>query len=449
MRLAGADRSFARSLGIGKTADRPNAFGASARARDAGGAVCPNATAKGMKPRPCSVCAPTRAHVNAPFARAFRLGSTCLIRASVMFDGVGTVSAGPFCKSFRTIIGKTCKAFARSRRYARLMGLVLTDISAIEAYRRDRAFGSRPVAALPFGKARGLDSVRPRAAELRELDQRGYASLSRPVHVLVPHRDMRIAVDDVTWHVWSGSLPKSGAGFRRGAQEVFLASPELAMLHYASHVDLTESIAVAFELCGTYRLGGPLGFERADPLTSAKRLSWFASGVQGARGVERLRRIAGRVLVGSASPMETALVMLLSMPCTLGGYGLPAPSLNVRIDVSSKNELNQSKRYYVADLYWAEAHFAIEYDSDRWHVGPERIGQDAARRNALLFQGINVVTVCSKQIMSESKMDDIARITARALGRSVRPRVKEWRKRNRELRRVVLPHRVDGLNGYS
>ena len=163
--------------------------------------------------------------------------------------------------------------------------------------------------------------------------------------------------------------------------------------------------------------------------------------------MKRLRRIADRALDGSASPMETALAMLLSLPGTLGGYGLPSPRLNARIDVSSKNGLNQSKRYYVADLYWPEARFAVEYDSDRWHVGPERIGQDAARRNALLFQGVNVVTVCSQQIMSESKMDDVARIAARALGRSVRPRAREWRKRNRELRRAVLPHRVDGSGG--
>lgn len=328
------------------------------------------------------------------------------------------------------------------------MGLVLTDISAIEAYRRGSALGPRLPATLPFGKMRGLDSVRPRAAELRELDQRGYASLSRPIHVLVPRRDMRIAVDDVRWHVWSGSLPKSGAGFRRDAQGVFLASPELALLHYASRVDLTEAIAIAFELCGTYRLGGLLGFEKADPLTSTKQLNWFASGVQGARGVKRLRHIAARTLGDSASPMETALATLLSLPCALGGYGLPSPRLNARIDVSSKNELNQSKHYYVADLYWPEARFVIEYDSDQWHVGPERIGQDAARRNALLFEGVNVVTVCSQQIMSESKMDDVARIAARALGRSVRPRAKEWRKRNRELRRVVLPRRDDGSEGY-
>lgn len=315
-------------------------------------------------------------------------------------------------------MGETRKACARSPFYACLMGLVLTDISAIEAYRRDPVLGQRPPVALPFGKIRGLNLVRPRAAELREFDQRGYASFSRPVHVLVPHRDMRMAANDVRWHVWSGSLPKSGAGFRRDAQDVFLASPELALLHYASHADLADAIALAFELCGTYRLGGLLGFEKAD-----------------------------RALDGSASPMETALAMLLSLPGTLGGYGLPSPRLNARIDVSSKNGLNQSKRYYVADLYWPEARFAVEYDSDRWHVGPERIGQDAARRNALLFQGVNVVTVCSQQIMSESKMDDVARIAARALGRSVRPRAREWRKRNRELRRAVLPHRVDGSGG--
>lgn len=358
-------------------------------------------------------------------------------------DSLRRSSRSP-CEVSRPLFGNAGKAFARLRRYARFMGLVLTDISAIEAYRRGSALGPRLPVALPFGKVRGLDLVRPRAAELRELDQRGYAGLSKPIHVLVPHRDMRIAFDDVRWHVWSGSLPKSGAGFRRDAQGVFLASPELALLHYASRADLAEAIAVAFELCGTYRLGGLLGFEKADPLTSTKQLNWFASGAQGARGVNRLRRVAARALGGSASPMETALAMLLSLPCTLGGYGLPSPCLNARIDVASKNELNQSKRYYVADLYWPEARFVIEYDSDQWHVGPGRIGQDAARRNALLFQGIDVVTVCSQQIMSESRMDDVARIAARALGRSVRPRAREWRKRNRELRRAVLPHRVDG-----
>ena len=155
-------------------------------------------------------------------------------------------------------MGETRKACARSPFYACLMGLVLTDISAIEAYRRDPVLGQRPPVALPFGKIRGLNLVRPRAAELREFDQRGYASFSRPVHVLVPHRDMRMAANDVRWHVWSGSLPKSGAGFRRDAKDVFLASPELALLHYASHADLADAIALAFELCGTYRLGGLL-----------------------------------------------------------------------------------------------------------------------------------------------------------------------------------------------
>ena len=98
-------------------------------------------------------------------------------------------------------MGETRKACARSPFYACLMGLVLTDISAIEAYRRDPVLGQRPPVALPFGKIRGLNLVRPRAAELREFDQRGYASFSRPVHVLVPHRDMRMAANDVRWHV--------------------------------------------------------------------------------------------------------------------------------------------------------------------------------------------------------------------------------------------------------
>ena len=328
---------------------------------------------------------------------------------------------------------------ARSRWYARFMGLVLTDISAIEIYRRDLALSPDGLVPLPFGKTRGLDTVRPCALELRELDQRGYACLSKPVHVLVPRQTMRLSRNDVVWHVQPKPLPKSGMRFYRSSEGVFLAAPELSLLHYTSRNGLIDAIAVAFELCGSYRLGGLNGFSRAVPLTSPKSLKRFASGAKGATGVKALRRVADYVLADSASPMETALAMLLSLPCLLGGYGLPAPQMNARIEVVPKNELSQTKRYYKADLYWPSARFAIEYDSDLCHVGSERIEQDAARRNALLFQGINVVTVGRRQIMSEAKMDDVAKIAGRALGKCVRPRAQEWCKRNRELRLAVLP----------
>ena len=56
--------------------------------------------------------------------------------------------------------------------------------------------------------------------------------------------------------------------------------------------------------------------------------------------------------------------------------------------------------------------------------------------NELHQDGVTMVII-------SHNMDDVARIAARALGRSVRPRAREWRKRNRELRRAVLPHRAD------
>lgn len=316
------------------------------------------------------------------------------------------------------------------------MGLVLTDISAIEIYRRNGTpFGDR-VITLPFGKVHGIEALRPCASDLRELDCRGFSSLSRPIHVLVPRATMRHSINDVVWHLHTSALPK--ASFRQVAYDIFIASPELALFHYAARKDIRSAVLAAYELSGTYRLHADAGFEKAEPLVALKDLKRIEAVMHGARGVASFRRMMRHVTPGSASPMETALAMLLSLPCAMGGYGLPKPQMNARIDLPEKNGLNQACRYYVADLYWPDFRLAIEYDSDQFHVGSDRIAQDAIRRNVLLFAGVTVITVGRQQIMSASKMDDVARVAGRILRHPVRIRVSEWRRRNNELRDAVL-----------
>ena len=88
------------------------------------------------------------------------------------------------------------------------MGVVITDISALEAYRHDSGFSVALPSRHSFGKKASLALMRPRAVEFAELSSRGFGFLSAPVHVMVPRKEMRFQTDGVVWHVCSYELPQ-------------------------------------------------------------------------------------------------------------------------------------------------------------------------------------------------------------------------------------------------
>lgn len=117
--------------------------------------------------------------------------------------------------------------------------------------------------------------------------------------------------------------------------------------------------------------------------------------------------------------------MLLCLPCSCGGYGLPVPLLN-RYVAAGK---------YIADLSWHESKVLVEYDSNEWHTGAERIARDSKRRGNLSLAGYQVVGVTNEQIKSIDEMDVVAQLIARGMGRRFRfPRDYDYRGRQRHLR---------------
>ncbi len=112
----------------------------------------------------------------------------------------------------------------------------------------------------------------------------------------------------------------------------------------------------------------------------------------GANGIKIARWALDHVLDRSASPAETKVALALTLPCKIGGMGLPQPSLNRFIPLNAAEQKALNRSYFLCDLYWEQAKLAIEYDSDAEHSGSERIASDAARRNALLRLGITVIT---------------------------------------------------------
>lgn len=317
------------------------------------------------------------------------------------------------------------------------MGIFLTDITALEYWRIDgRAHcGAAPSAS--FGRARSNAAFRPSAVELSELESRGFSYLSKPIHVLVPDQSMRLHCREAVFHTCSYCLHPNS--YVQVSCDLFVAKPELALLSVARHASMPEVVQLCFELCGSYRLLAEGGFRAAEPLATPESLRRFAARSSRMFGAEAVAGASRFALAGSASPMETVAAMLLTLPRRLGGYGLPQPVLNYRVDIPEASRWLTDKSYYVVDLCWPKERVAVEYDSDLYHVGAERIAADAARKNVLFHIGYPVTTICREQIMSARNMDGIAEMLTRRLGLRVRFGSGQWRSRQGELRAAVLP----------
>ncbi len=271
--------------------------------------------------------------------------------------------------------------------------------------------------ALAFGsaEARGCEQFKPRACEIRALREGRLAFASDPLHAIVPDKRSANVLKHLACHVHANALP-SGS-FVRVDDGLLLCSPELCFLHMATRLPFPHLVKLGFELCALYTLqpDGTASYGRPLPPTTARAIDAYLRTCTGMRGVATARQALRYVGNASGSPMETALAIVLCLPLRLGGYGLPLPYLNFRIDAPRHERAADGKSYYLCDLYWPQAKIAVEYDSDLEHTGSERIAEDAQRRNEVTGLGITTITVTREQVMNPGKLDRIARQLRRAL----------------------------------
>lgn len=230
-----------------------------------------------------------------------------------------------------------------------------------------------------------LDEQVLRASRLEATD-------ARPLHVLVDSAAHRIRSARVVCHVWSAPLP-AGALYQL-TPRVLLASPSFCLQGMAARRDLVEGTVIGMEVCGSYARvpGTEDGFRCRAPLASPDELLKDLAGNHG-YGAKRARAALARVVPGSRSPMETVVVLLFTLPVSLGGCGLPAPRLNVRIEIPPDLQAALGKPYVVVDLCWYEQRVILEYDSYRWHTTPSAVDADSSRNEGLRDVGWMVRSV--------------------------------------------------------
>lgn len=254
----------------------------------------------------------------------------------------------------------------------------------------------------------------PAAKDIESYFGRRKELFEPPFHLLSLDKISYRRSHDVHIHTCTAQLPPRS--FFQLEDDVFIVSPELCFIQIATMFERVDLVKWGFQLCGQYAVDGQdahLGFR--NPVTDSAFLIRQLARMKGINGAKAALSAAQFLCDGSASPRETQLTMLLSLPRSWGGYGLPKPLLNHQLSIPLRDRhLFDSDRFY-CDLYWEKAKLSLEYDSDTHHVGADRIARDAKRRDALALMGVDTITVTNAQLKSPVEMDRVARLVARKL----------------------------------
>lgn len=319
----------------------------------------------------------------------------------------------------------------------------------------------------------------------REYDLAEYGITRTPVDLLVPKASQRTRGAAAHFHVWKGRIPSNS--MLRLDKSLFVSTPEFVLLqmagwhsktdpiidNFARELDAIRGISpvtspdgtispisydnpftwdkaqrlvgltlVTMELMGTYRLSPPGGATRykQQPLLSFASMEQFMQRVGRTYGRNRL--CASLALAGphSASPMETALYLMLCLPELYGGYGLPRPKLNREIPVQNHERLWTGGASITPDLLWPNINLVIEYDSDEMHgnAGPLKLARDAMRANVLSTLGYTVLRVTTRNIQSPVDVERLAHQIAVKLGMQLEDPSKELHIRRGKLHALLM-----------
>lgn len=286
-----------------------------------------------------------------------------------------------------------------------------------------------------LGRATGIPA-RVRAGLMAEL-----GALSRtPADFLVESCSERSFARDRRCHVWSAPVPAGAFASLGGG--VFLATPELLFLQLARENELPALVLLGYEMCGAYALRRPGagGAARCHPLTSVAQLRRFLDLVGPVRGTSLARRALRFIADESASPGETAMVFLVCLPRMLGGYGLPLPVMNYRLEVPARMRALVGGGFLQLDACWPEARLALEYDGAQFHSGAELVSRDRLRANRLELLGVSAIAIDKAIVFSAGRFDQAVRQVMRGIG--YRPKAEAfdtgWHRRRDALRGQAL-----------
>ena len=232
------------------------------------------------------------------------------------------------------------------------MKTVLTHLSALEYWRSPQSDAGPARLAC---RVRSLPRSAPCSAAIGALPPDVRAQLSLPVHVLSldgRRKSTRSLIVHQAAALPAGSLRSLSQP--DGEDTLLVTSPELTFVHLASLLSYPRTVHLGYELCGTYApdASRPFGVRERPPLTTPAKLAAYLDEIGSVRGVRQARSALAHVLCRSASPPESTLAMLLTLPCARGGSGMIRPRMNEPVSLGKRGSWTTDRSGFRCDLLW-------------------------------------------------------------------------------------------------
>lgn len=231
----------------------------------------------------------------------------------------------------------------------------------------------------------------------------------------------------------------SNSRFIKLDRDIAIVGIELCALQAATYLPFRELVEYYFELCGAYSLGATAtaSYVERPALASIVKLKHFFNTLSACDGLIAARKAIKCVRDGCRSPMETAFVMMLTLPKSEGGLGIRAIETDYEIKVANvARELTRRSKFYM-DAYLKRSRIDIEYNGFH-HDTEESQAIDEERKNALTAMGYGIITVSRHSFMHAAAFGRVIEVIQRKEG--IRPSrlPKDFKVKQEELRQFVL-----------
>ena len=323
--------------------------------------------------------------------------------------------------------------------------------SALDVIRRARAAGRwgvlhptkvRTLSGCAYKKGevmKAIDSLEP---DMRSLMPRDLGSAESPVHITVPRRGNRTRASGVVTHVHTGAI--APGTYLQLCEGVFILSAEACFARLAPKLSVPRRVTLAMELAGSYVFSPADGSYRFDigEATTIERLADYCSKMPHSSGTGLQAALSSLAWAAqnSASPMETVVVALLTLPYRYGGYGIGLPRMNVALNSKGLEVPAGTRACRKPDIAWIEHGLALEYNGREAHNGLDDYERDSDRRDELEGIGLRVIPISAGKLYDVDRFHELACEVARTTGKKLQlPH--DFEQRRAQLRATILPRR--------
>lgn len=280
------------------------------------------------------------------------------------------------------------------------MGIVLSHATARAVYQAAESVALFTTDHIPMEKIRASIPTEPDLQTARSwLNGKGIES--KTIHVLTYSNNARRHCDRCVCHRTRYTFDSES--YLELEAGVYIVDIKLCALQAANDLSLRELVEYYFEICGSYALDASeeTGYRERPALTNTEALRNFFSQASGYRGSNNAIKALRYVRDGCRSPLETAFVMMLTMPKSEGGFGIRAIKTDFPVPVPKRYSALTRRTVFYFDALLEKSMTDIEYNGF-FHDEPEQQAIDEERRNTLRNMGYAVITVSRHSFFKQS-----------------------------------------------